>query len=222
MKKIYDSSVIGLVPTGKGFVFITPERETEEKTLISYKMYNFSDGSIDIITRSMFLMAKFGPNYEFFLEELSDFINCKVIHFKGNVLVVFSDGLAVMYDKNLEKKWEGSLLLESYPPAEACYCDGYLWCSYPECNTVVKLNPRTMKEILSIGNKYSGTLVSPYGLYSSDDKLFVTSSRKSEILEIDLKTLTILKKTEVDLPILQYNLIENHAVVLTTNGIYIL
>ena len=230
MKKIYGEGAISLIPCSRGFIFTAQqdelpdkmeEQKTEGKTVIAYKQHSFDDGTNSLVTRSVFLMSKFGANFEFYFRTLGDYLNCKAIPLEnGNMLIAAHDGTAAVFSRNNVEKWSGSLKHKGFAPADIVTQGDFLWCSYPENNAIIKYNINSMQQTFRVGGSASGGIIEPYGLWLNDNRLVITSSANGMIRSLNLDTFYLDDLWEVSEPAFQYIKVDSNEVVLTKSGIY--
>lgn len=66
MKQIYEQGTLQMVRSQNNLVFVAKQDEHEGKTSIVYRMYDCGTGAVSPVTRSVFLLAKFGNIFEQF------------------------------------------------------------------------------------------------------------------------------------------------------------
>lgn len=229
MKKIYDDSAISMIPCERGFIFAAIKKETDDvkisqkegQSVIAFREHSFDTGQNSLVTKNVYLMNKFGQNFEFFANNLPDYINCKAIKLhNGNTLIVNYDGEAQIFNKSTELKWSGSLKHKGFSPADVVADKDYVWCSYPESNAAIKYNINSMQQTFKIGGSASGGLNEPFGLWIAENELIITSSATAQLLSINLDTFQAKEMVGVYEPSLQYIKVDSNEVVLTRTGIY--
>jgi len=223
LKKIYPSGALQLLPMGKSFVFVAAQSEKtdngEKSFVVSYKIFN-EQKKISLASRHVYLLSKFGNNFEFYAEKLKDYVNCKTAFIGTNLIIVYPTGESYIYDIEKNLKWQGSLLFGGVGPADIAVCGEDLWCTFPEMNCIVKYNTFSMRPVLRIGNKENRTIQSPHGLFRDNDMLVVTQTKTNEIIKISLDTFTITEREKIEIPAKTYLKIGNEQYILTGNGIY--
>lgn len=227
MKKIYGEGALSMLACSRSFIFTSRSeapagsKQTEGKAVVSYKQHSFDDGGNSLVTKSVYQMNKFGKNYEFFSNELPDYLNCKAVSLKDmSMLIAYYDGNAAIFDKNCTQKWSGSLKYKGFAPADVVAEGDFLWCSYPESNAVIKYNLNSMQQTFRAGGSQSGGIIEPYGLWLHDNRLIITSSASGVILSLNLDTFYAEELHDVGEPALQYMKIDSNEIVLTRTGIY--
>ena len=222
-EKLYPKGVYDLLPTGRGFVFIAEQNRTDDGNIvIAYKHHSFSESATTLVARSVFLLAKFGPNYAFYQKNLPDFINCRAASLPGyRTLIVLPTGEAMIYDNDCVLKWQGAFQYKDLGPADIAPDGDFLWCSYPENNEIIKYNLKTMRMDMRIGSPGSDGLPAPYGIFiNQDHEMIVTSGETDMIYKLNLETFFMEQYQVLTEPAYKYIKVESNEVILTDSGIF--
>lgn len=226
MKKLYNEGVISMLACNRGFMFTAKQLDEQpaqsgDKSVVFFRQHSFDNGQESLVTRTVYLMTKFGSNYEFFAENLNDYINCKAVTIDNSYMLIANvDGFATLYSKQRAVKWSGSLKHKGFAPADIVAAGEYLWCSYPEGNAIIKYNIHSMQQVFRVGGSMSGDIIEPYGLWLNDNNLIITSSANNKITALNLDTFYAEVLHECDEPVIQYMKIDSNEVILTKSGIY--
>lgn len=228
MKQLFNGSAMNLIPFNHNVVYLTRpeqvpydvmERTGDGKTVIAYRQYSPTEGDA-MITKSVYMMAKFGADFDFYLNNLPDYLNCKAVALGQYMLIVNHKGEATMYTREGGVKWSGSLKYKGFEPADVIADDGFVWCSYPESNAIIKYNVQSMQQVFRVGGGTGGDLDEPFGLWAADGKLIITSNKTGKIMALDLDTFYLEKLWDLDEPAQQYLKVDSHEIVLCESGIY--
>ena len=225
LRKIYPSGALQILPVEKGLVFIADQGNKEDKKIVSYKHFDIATNKISLVTRKVYLLNKFGNEFEYFAEKITDYINCRVLVTGKFHFIIYPDGVIFKISRDKDSTTSKKLTLNGLGPADAVLDGDCIWCSYPESGCIIKYNSDNLTETLRIGNENSakkGILTSPYGLFIEGRTMTVTSSEISEILYIDLDILCVKEHKEVSESVLTYAKIEEREIALTKSGIYII
>lgn len=227
MKQIYGEGAYIMNESDFGFMFAAYSLDVPEdmlnsgKTVIAYKQFKTEDSTVEPVTKSMYMINKFGLDFDFYLENLRDYLNCKAVLTENqDTFVVYPDGFAQLYTKGLVKKWSGSLKYQGFAPVDVVALGDFIWCSYPESNAIIKYNINSMQQVFRVGGSAKGGIIEPYGLWINENKLIITSSKSGKIIALDLDTFYTEELMNLDEPVKQYMKIGPNEFVLTKSGIY--
>lgn len=223
MKKIYDKSAMAILPCGQNFVFVAAEKQVDDKYIVSYKMYNFSDDTISQIRRSEYLETKFGSDFLYYSKIFPDFINYKCATLSdGRMIAVYPNGDAVVFSKKGDIVWEGTLKYRNSGPASVACIDNSIWVSFPDGDTILRYNALTMREELRIGSQKDNAFSKPRGLWADGKNLIVCNSAGKCIESVDTNSYVVEKYAQFDEPVYQYVKCGAYEVVLLESGIYLI
>ena len=222
MKRIFGPEALHLLPMPGGFIMATQQNAYDDKVVVAYKMVNFESGSMNPVTRNVYLLTKFGNNFKACEKQLRDYLNCKTAMLdEGRLFAVYPDGTAKILDKDARVEWQGALKYRDYGPADAVVHGHTLWASFPENNALIRFNLRTMREELRIGGGSGSAFSAPEGLWVADgDNMLVCNPGNQKILEVNLKSYTVYDYAEFEEPVRQYIKIGGSEIVLLDSGVY--
>lgn len=223
MKKIYGEGVVSMLPSSRGFVFTTLQTESENDTkgVVSFRQYNFDTGKTELMTKSVYLLHKFGNQYESFIAGVEDYVYCRTVQLPdARMLLVHIDGNACLLAADGTVKWEGSLKYKGFAPSDTIGDGDAIWCAYPESNAVIKYGVKLMRQEFRISTGASGGILEPTGLYQSGDSLVMTSGADGVIKSIDLDDFHVETIAEFGEPVYQYLKIDSNEIIHAKSGIY--
>ena len=221
MKRLYGKGALHMIPVNDGFIFAAMQSAYEDKVVVSYKLFSFESGAVSPVTRSVYLLAKFGNNFKIFERQVKDYLNCKVLNTADRkVFVFFPNGDATAYDPDAAILWNGALIYKEKGPSDGVISGRQLWCSFPESDSVVRYNIRTMREELRIGGGKTPAFTQPEGLWLADDSLLVCNTGTNRIREININAYTVQDYAVFEEPVHQYIKVNSNEIVLLDSGIY--
>ena len=221
MKKLYGEGALQLLPLPDGFLFVARQSEYEDKLVVSYQMYSFERGTVSPVTRSVYLQAKFGPNYSFFEQQLGDFINYKCVSLpEKRLLALYPTGESKIFAPDGEVVWEGKLTYKEFGPSDAVCSGKSVWVAFPGGDTIVRYNAKTMREELRIGSKRDNAFSKPCGLWLNESNLMVSNAVSMGIEQVNTETYTVEQYAQFEEPVYQYMKINSNEIVLLESGIY--
>ncbi len=220
MKRLYGENVINLLPVKDGFVFAIQQAAYDDKVVILYKLYSFNTGVVSPIKKSVYLTAKFGPNYTNFENMLMNYISCaSLIMPDGKVFISNDDGTSDIFDPTGHILWSGDISHSGEGPSNIIMYDDKFWCSFPKSGVVSRYNAKTIKEELRIGGGDS-IFTSPSGIFMEDGILKICCSGTHKIYTMDTDSFEVNEYAEFEEPVYSYFKINSNEIVLLDSGIY--
>ncbi|MBQ8533382.1 MAG: hypothetical protein IJ462_00950 [Clostridia bacterium] len=223
MKKICDIEIINPVQTENGFVFMTPKSNDGENTVINYKIYDFSTNEITPVTRSVYLLNKFGINFESFQGSFKRYLNCNIIGLPAKRQAVIDDkGLVEIYDNFSTVLLSKELCYDSEAPCDA-FCTGNdIWMSYKNSACLIKYSVSGLIQQFRIGGKSLDSFGTPEGIWADEKKVLFCDSKNHKISQIDLDEFEISDYFLFDEPVHKYFKYKADEIVFLDSGAYIL
>lgn len=222
MKQIYDQGTLQMVRSQNNLVFVAKQDEYETKTSIVYRMYDCGSGAVSPVTRSVFLLGKFGNIFERFESDPNEFISCKAVILPDfRALIVLKDGNASIYGRDGKIEWSGTMLYKDQAPTALAISDNTVWATYKNPSAVIAYSvEHHLRRTLRIGGE--GDLPTGLaGIYACDDKnLRVCATDEKSIVDVDTEHFTVKKYMSFTDPVLDYKKINSSEFVLTEKGIF--
>ncbi len=223
MQQIYDDKAVQIVAAPGGIIMVVTERLIENQAVVSYKYYDFASKQISKVTRDVYFRGKFGEQYSDLVPHLNDFVNQHVANLPDHrTLFVYPTGEASVYDENAKKVWNGNLNYKELTPCDAVCIGRSVWVSFPEGDTILRYNARTLREELRIGSKKDNAFSRPCGLYANGSKLIVCNSVSNCVEVVDTDTYTVERYASFDEPVYQYVKSGEYEVVRLASGVYLM
>lgn len=225
MKKIFSEQIYDILETPSGFMMVYRRPEFEDKTVVSYKSVSIGDGLATQRTRADYEYIKFGEGRNISDLEAGGFITCNCVELDNNRLfIVESNGNARILDRENNIEWQGSIRYKDLGPTAIAHYGHTLWASFSENNTLIRFNLRTMREELRIGGSNDSSFSGPEGLWidSQAEKLYVCNKNAQNILEVNVKTYTVVEHAVFDEPVHRYMKIGDREFVVLDSGLYML
>ncbi len=222
MKQIYGFGAIQMVPCQNGIVFVSMQDEHDGKATIVYRMFDCENSTVSAVTRSVFLLNKFGNHFEKFEGNPREFISCKTaILPNSRILVIGSDKKAVIIGSNGEEEWTGEMTFKGNSPSSIAAKDNFVWAAYSNPAAIIRYSVgKGLRQELRIG---SGEDL-PSGLESiwpdENEKLTVCAVGENKIIKIDPKTYAVSDYHKFSEPVHDYIKINSNEIVLTEKGIF--
>ena len=223
MEKIFDESVINMLPLPNGIIIAFCAGKDETRMAAGYKMISFEDGRISSVSSEIYMIAKFGNNYKPFLPHFENPVTCQAAHLSNGDLIGFSkNGDAGLYDVEARPKWTGSLTLNGAAPTGLTVVGSRMWVAFGEANAIVKYNAATMKSELRIGGGREPVFIHPEGMWLSNNRITVCCSGDQKLCRVELDTFMLEDHAIFTEPVHQYFCIGKYELVRLDSGIYLL
>lgn len=222
MDQITNLKAISMLPSSDGIVFAYCAEELDEMYRVGFKMVSFSSGKVSSVTKSIYMLTKFGANYKAFAHKIKNYLTCfSILLDDGQTFVVERDGSATLFDADGNELWTGKLLYKNTAPGGIAPLGNWLWASFPEHNVLVRYNLKTLRQELRIGGE-SSPFNKTAGLFPAGSKLFVCNAGSNSVWKLDTTNYATELLHQLDFPVLDYLFINNYEIVLTDSGIYLI
>lgn len=222
MEKISGDKVYSLHPLPDGFLYSHLVEKSDEQLTVGYKMVSFETGKLTKVTKSIYMLTKFGAEYKSFVSKLKNYLTCFSIPLEnGQTFIIERDGSATLFDSDGTELWNGKLLYQNTPPGGVAATDDSLWVSYPEFNTLVRYNSRTLREELRIGGSKS-PFEKVRSIFPSSGKLFLCCRGNNSIWKLDTHSYQNELYYQFEEPVSDYKFINKYEIVVLKSGIYLL
>ena len=222
MKKICNIGANSIIKAERGILYTAIHKDKNDRYLTAFKFYDFVTFSEALITKDVFLLGKFGKNFEIIEPKVEDIVHSRTAFLpNGRVFVCERDGSAMIFDNAGEVKWKGLIKYKGFGPSDITADNQFIWCTFPESNAVIKYNTNSMRQDFVIGGSASGGLNEPSGVYFDGDRL-VVGSLDGTINYISLANFQIEETHQINEAIMQITKTYSTQVVLCQSGIYTL
>ena len=220
MKRVFGPGGIHLLPLPGGFAFAA-QQTIDDQLVVAYNIYSIDKGKVSPITRSIYLMAKLGQEYEKYAAGIHDHVNSMAVTLPdGSLLLAHPDGAAKVIDDTGRTLWKGAFVYRDKGPADLLVMGRSLWGSFPESNCLLRYSLRGMREDLRLGGSQP-SFSEPFGLWRMDECNMLVCNRKSRtIKQVNALSYTVNDYAEFEEPVLQYIKIGAHEFALLKSGIY--
>lgn len=225
MKKLFGGKIFDILETEDGFLVVYQKGVTEDKVIVAYKAISIENGSVSPKTRFDYETLKYGEFHGEVNIEIGNFITCNCVKLENDrVFVVSPEGDAKIYDDVGNTEWEGTIRYKESGPSAVASVGHTLWASFAEKNALIRFNLRTMREELRIGGSHDSSFSSPSGLWIDPemDKLMVCNRDAMNLLEVNLKTYTVVERAKFDEPINFYIKVGAKELVVLDSGLYLI
>jgi hypothetical protein len=225
VKQLFSEQIFDIIEVEHGFIVVYKRAEIDDKVVVSYKSVSLDDGVVTQRTRADYEYVKYGENYPKITFNSGNFVNNSCVKLdNGRYFAVSVDGEAKIIDAEGIIEWEGTIKYKNAGPSSIAGFGHTLWASFAEQNALIRFNLRTMREELRIGGSIDSAFASPKGMWVDEPagKLIVCNTKGKNILEVNMKTYTVVEKAVFDEGVHKYLKIGDKEFVILDSGLYML
>lgn len=224
MKQLLEGKILQMLPVPSGVVVaLATEVTEEEKIVVEYRMISADTGEIQRVSKNVFLLVKFGPNHKLAELQVKNHLTAKTAILSDNkTLVVEEDGAAKLLGDDGVAEWVGSIKFKNEAPSAIAFDGKSAWAAYFENNTLVRINPGTLREELRIGgkDKNNNNFKGPTNIFVSGEYIFVSNIISKQIWKINTKTFSAEEYLSTEVPIYGFVHFDHKDIVWLSDGIY--
>lgn len=222
MEKISEHKALSLLELPNGFLFAYCIEESEDQMTVGYQMVSFDTGKISNVSKSIYMLTKFGADYKAFENVINNYLTCSTVLLDGGkTFIVEKNKNAYLFGNKETPLWSGSLLFNNTSPSDVAVSADALWASYQEENAFIRYNSTTLRQELRIGGVNS-PIKNPENIFCSGNKIFVSCGDTKEIWKLDTKTFATEKYFEFEESVHSYKFIDKYEIVALDSGIYLI
>lgn len=187
-----------------------------------YSVVNFLTKSIDVVTKSAYLLKKFGANFNRISQIIPNFVQCDAaVLYDRRVLAIYPNGEAGIFDREGELEWSGRY--DYHEKTVKCLAlEGkYYWSICPDENCVIRYSCQNMKVDLRIGGVDAPTFPNPTHINFDGGDIFVCCDN-NKVRKIDGNNYTVSDYLNFTDSIKQYYKFGDYALAVMSSGTYVL
>ena len=194
MKQISTKEIVDLFAYNKDSAVLVEKRPLpgNAQYKVNYSVVNFATGEQEVITKSAYLLRKFGSAFQKISTEIPNFVQCDA---------------AGLYDRRVLVM---HLALE----------EKYFWSVCPGENAVIRYACQNMKVDLRIGGKDAQTFVNPQHICQYNGDLYVACGG-NKIRKIDGMDYTVSDYRTFSQQVKRYHKFGQYALVVLESGTYL-
>lgn len=223
MIKISSKEILDIVTYNDEKVIFVEKKPTSDfgQYKVNYFILNLTNGDKEVITKSAYLLKKFGTSYQPITDTIANFVQCDSIIFPSkNVFVIFPNGQTGYFNAFGEMKWNGTLNYNESPCCSAAIDGDYFWTCCKDENCVIRYSADSINLDLRIGGKDSNTFSKPIFASSDDENIYVCCEN-GRIRKIDKATYAV-SDVAMNIPNLKkFYKYDKFSIICTTDGAYI-
>ena len=185
-----------------------------------YSIVNFETKSIDVVTKSAYLLKKFGANFNRISQIIPNFVQCDAaILYDRRVLAIYPNGEAGIFDRDGELDWSGNFSYHDKPVKCLALEGKYFWSVCPNENCVIRYSCQNMKVDLRIGGIDAKTFLNPSHIFYDNGNLYVCCEN-NKVRIIDGNNYTVSDYLNFNDGIKQFYKFGKYAIAVMINGTY--
>lgn len=189
---------------------------------VQYSVVDFKNNSIDVLTKSAYLLKKFGANFKRISEIIPNFVQCDAaVLYDRRVLAIYPNGEAGIFDREGELDWSGTFDYHENPIKCLALEGKYFWSVCPEENCVVRYACQNMKLDLRIGGKDAQTFISPSHICYDEGNLYVCCD-SNKVRKIDGGNYTVSDYLNFNNTVKRFYKYGDYAVAVMADGTYVM
>ncbi len=220
MQRIFAGEVYDMLPQPSGLVFSYCHGMVENKVAVFYKMLALDDGTVDDVTQAVYLISKFGSNYQAATEFCENYITAhSEILPSGKVFVCTDDGRAALIDPDDTVVWNGELKYRGHAPSDIAIHKNSLWACFQNAGVLIRFSLVTMREELRIGGKKT-PFDRPYNIFIDGDCGVISNVGSKKLTRVNLLTYDVEDMHEFSESVYSYAKLKGEEYVLLESGIY--
>lgn len=226
MKKILDFEkieIIDIIPFSCGILFPRKEILPDDKCKVTFYGFDMEKMRNAPVTRSVYMLNKFGSGYQRIVDEVGDYLNCDADSFSGNgTVIVYPTGETGVFDYGGKPIWAGDLLYHDCPVQDVASDGNQIWCTVPDQNAIISYSVAHKKFYMRIGGENSAAFSRPVSLSKYGNELFICNAGSYKIRTVNLKDYSVRDFRTFDEPVRRYVRTCGKEIVQLDSGVYIL
>ena len=222
MQKIA-SSVFDIIPFSNGILYTKIATLENGSTRIRFFGYDIKRMQQTPVTKSVYLLNKYGSGFKKIAEQLGDYVSCDAdIMPSKNVVVVYPSGETGIFSPEGEALWSNDLQYHE-KEIRGVACDGNeIWSVVPDLNCLVCYSLSHKKFSMRIGAEKASTFDKPVSVYKYNDELFISNENSNKVRTVNLKDFSVNDFRIFDEPVHKYIRSCGKEIVMLDSGVYIL
>ena len=222
MQKISDS-IYDIIAFSNGIIYTRKKTLENGSARVSFYGYDIKRMQNTPVTKSVYLLNKFGPEYKKIAEQLGDYVSCDAeILPSKHVVVVYNSGETGIFSPDGEMVWSSDLNYQGSEISGAVADGNQIWSVVPEKNCVVNYSISHKKFSMRIGSSQSTSFQNPVSISKYDNELFICNAESKKVRTINLKDYSVNDFRIFDEPVYKYLRSCGKEIVVLESGVYVL
>ena len=225
MKSIFEGEVLEALAVPGGLVFAYISEVTRDgKTVVAYRHINFENGRTTTVTKKIFQLAKFGPNYQSLEKNVAHHLSTQAAALEGGLIFLSErDGSAKIINSESDVVWTGRLCYKQEAPSAIAVDGTAVWAAFRDSNAIVRFNISTAREELRIGGGGGeNNFNAPCGLFIKSPSMWVSNEGSHKIWLVNVKTYEVDEYMNFEEPVYSYMQTAGLELAVLKSGLYVL
>ena len=223
MLKIVSLDIVDLLAFPSGILFVIKENLENSAVKVSFYSFDIATQSIATVTKSAYLLTKFGPAFTPIAKQLGDYVSCDAAKlWNGHTFIIYSTGEMGIFDENGALVRTGDLKYNDAPARDVAVDNNYIWSAVPAKNLIVKYSLLQDRVVMRIGGDTANTFINPVSVEEYDGYLYVCCKDGRKIRRVRLSDFTVDEYKEFDEPVFKYLRVGANEFVVLESGVYML
>lgn len=222
MYKIVDS-IYDIIPFSSGIIYTKKSVLENGSVRVNFYGYDIKNMESTQVTKNVYLLNKYGPQFKKIAEQLGDYVSCDVdITPAKQVVVVYESGETGIFSSDGDMIWSSDLQYQGCEIRGAVADGRQIWSVVPDSNCVVSYSLSHKKFSMRIGSVDSASFSHPVAISKYDDELFVCNEGSRKVRTISLKDFSVNDFRIFDEPVYKYLRSCGKEIVVLESGVYVL
>ncbi|MBR1811664.1 MAG: hypothetical protein IJ766_08490 [Clostridia bacterium] len=223
MQQILKIHISDVVKFSKGILFVREEKLDGGEIKVSFYAYDVAENQIAPITKSVYLLNKFGRSFKPIEKQLGDYVSCDAGRLPdGGAAVIYTTGEMGIFTGSGELKWTGDLLYHGCPARDIAVENKHIWSVVPDMKAVIRYSVTANKVVMRIGGGSTGTFQKPVSVSEYENVLYICDREKFCIKTIDLSDFSVRDYRQFEEPVHKYLQSAGKEFAVLNSGVYIL
>lgn len=224
MIRISSKEIVDLLPYDENKAIIVEKKPLLNTTQfkVSYSVIDFEKKAKEVLTKSAYLLKKFGSSYKQISEIIPNFVQCNAATlYDRRILVLYPNGEAGIFERDGELSWSGYFKYHDHPVKSLALDNKYFWCICPAENCAIRYTCQNMQVDLRIGGKDATTFENPTHISVYNNDIYVCASG-NKVRKIDGMNFTVSDYITFEEYVHQYYNFGKYAIAVLASGTYLL
>ncbi len=222
MIKIVDS-VYDIIAFSNGIIYTQKTVLENGSVKVNFFGYDIKRMQNTPVTKSVYLLNKFGAEYKKIAEQLGDYVSCDAdIMISKHTVVVYESGETGIFSPDGDMIWSSDLNYQGGEINGVAVDGTQFWSVVPDKNCIVNYSISHKKFSMRIGSPDSKSFQRPISLSKYDDNLFICNLESNKVRKINLKDYSVSDYRIFDEPVYKYLRSCGKEIAVLESGVYVL